>query len=331
MFSIEAPERGTMQLLTPSDRLHVREIYGNFEGDKNNFAVGQWAYPKLESVHERNIENAMHGYEISSSSCRGRFRGSRLGTGSGLVQWSLDYKPLLTWGTRGTSRNTATWLSHLPIFDPGYQVLMAHGVATSGYIICDGVRVDATGGVVYCEKNWGSAFPRKWWWVQANAFWKCRDLSILGVGAIRNTMGKEETVGMIAVHYEGELYEFANWNCDVLEWNVHEWGYWRASSTARTGHTVSIEASARDAPVSVLGPSREGMVFNVRDCARGCLKVTLKDKHRRRILDRATCDNAQVEVGGEWDGDWKASVDPMPWFLRGLVNQFNGPKMRTCL
>lgn len=331
MFAIEADGLGTLQLLTPSDKLHVREITGKFAGDKKKFSVGQWGYGEMESVSDTKTENILQGYQLSSTATHGVFRGSRKGSGSGIVQWALEFSPLLTWGTRGTSRNTATWLSNLQLFQPGYQVLMAHGVATGGYIIADGVRVDVTGAVVYSEKNWGRGFPRKWWWVQANGFWNCRDLSVLSCGAIRGILGREETVGIIAVHYEGQLYEFANWSCESLQWSVDRWGYWKAWSKSRTGHMVEFEASASEPPVSVLGPSDNGMVFNVRDCARGLLTLTLKDEDGNCILDRVACDNAQVEVGGEWEDDWKASVTPMPWPLRSLVNQFNGPKVCTSL
>ena len=101
---------------------------------------------------------------------------------------------------------TASWLSRLPVFDPGYQVLMAQGVVKEGYINVEGEMEDVSGAVVYCEKNWGTAFPRRWWWVQGGT----ADLAVTALGSTRITLGMEEVVGIVAVHLEGRLYEFAN-------------------------------------------------------------------------------------------------------------------------
>lgn len=90
-----------------------------------------------------------------------------------------------------------------------------------------------------------------------------------------------------------------------------------------------IEANTDEKAVEVLGPSKDGMVFNVRDCARGRLTVTLTDEFGKIILKRVKCDNAQVEVGGEWSGDWAATVRILPWLIRFFINLFNGPKVAT--
>lgn len=326
MFSIEAPDHGTMQLLTPSDNLHTRTLpTGRFTADKARLSVSHWGYPDADPrIRLSRSDNALQGYQLGATGSHGRFRGEK-----GLVQWGIDYRPLLTWGTRGTTRHTATWLSQLQLFEPGYQVLMAHGVVTDGYIISEGVRVDVTDAVVYCEKNWGRSFPSRWWWVQANGFWDVRDLSVLAVGARRRVLTGVETVGMIAIHYNGEMYEFANWSCESLRWEVGKWGSWKAWSVAWTGHVVEIVAHTEEKPVGVLGPSENGMVFNVQDCARGLLSVTLRDEKGDLVLDNVCCDNAQVEVGGEWTEEWEASVSPMPCILRAIVNRFNGPRVRT--
>lgn len=218
MFSIESEGPGTIQLLDDKDRLHIHEIpsseHMHFYGEKNRLSIGHWGYatnsassPKQPSGSSVELESAvLQGYQLSSKSCHGRFSGS-----SGPLQWGFEYDPVLSWGERGgSSRCTATWLSLLPMFDPGYQVLMAHGVASGGYLRLGDQDVDVSGAAVYCEKNWGRGFPKRWWWVQANSFEGQPDLSVTSLGSTRTVLGIEEEIGIIAVHFQGLFYEFSN-------------------------------------------------------------------------------------------------------------------------
>lgn len=82
-----------------------------------------------------------------------------------------------------------------------------------------------------------------------------------------------------------------------------------------------LEATTTDGAVDVLGPSADGMVFNVRDCARGTLTMTLVGPDGNTILDKVGTEAAQVENGGEtWTDEWEAEVSPMPQPIRAAVN-----------
>jgi len=54
-------------------------------------------------------------------------------------------------------QSTAGWLSFLPIFEPGWQILMAHGLAT-GWIEWNG-KTQFTNAPAYSEKL-GVLFPK---------------------------------------------------------------------------------------------------------------------------------------------------------------------------
>lgn len=50
------------------------------------------------------------------------------------VKWAFNIRPVYGWGDSGRpQRSTASWLSVLPVFEPHWQVLMAHGIA-DGYL-----------------------------------------------------------------------------------------------------------------------------------------------------------------------------------------------------
>ena len=198
MFSVEAKGLGTIQVAGPDDSVHFHALSGGLEGFR--------ASPRtLRMRHYDHVD--YYGYELTARASTGRLPNG--------LSWYVRYAPLATWGDRsGVPRCTATRLSRFSAFEPGWQVLMAHGLALHGEIRYSGKVFDVRDARVYMEKNWGASFPSKWWWVQANAFSMHPDLSVTSVGASRMVLGLKETLGMIAVHLDGVLYEFAN--CELF-------------------------------------------------------------------------------------------------------------------
>lgn len=121
------------------------------------------------------------GFQASATWQQGRIVASEAGAAGppmSSVQecsWAFRVNPAVGWGGAGggpgagASRATAGWLSALAVFEPHWQVLMAHGTA-DGWIEWGGRRFEFEGAPAYAEKNWGGGFPGKWVWVQCNTF-----------------------------------------------------------------------------------------------------------------------------------------------------------------
>lgn len=57
-------------------------------------------------------------------------------------RWSFAVRPVCGWGDAGArQRSTAGWLASLPVFEPHWQVVMAHGLAT-GWVEWGGRRYE---------------------------------------------------------------------------------------------------------------------------------------------------------------------------------------------
>lgn len=57
-------------------------------------------------------------------------------------RWAFSVRPVYGWGDEGErQRSTAGWLASLPVFEPHWQVVMAHGLAT-GWIEWGGKRYE---------------------------------------------------------------------------------------------------------------------------------------------------------------------------------------------
>lgn len=239
------------------------------------------------------------------------------------VAWDFSVSVQAGFGARGegtgeTSKqkhaSTAGWMSALPVFEPHYQILMAHGLAT-GHVTVDGTRTEFADAPAYAEKNWGGAgFPSKWFWTQCNAFPSAPGVSVTATGANRGVVllpGMREEVAGIFIHVpagtgsnpseEGEtsdaeskttaLYRFLPIRAGDEEpaeitWSVAPWGSWRVSAKTSTHECVVSccidPADAQPGDTTVLrapvDDHRRGVEPSCRESFRGRMTVSLWER-----------------------------------------------------
>ncbi|KAK7858113.1 tocopherol cyclase [Quercus suber] len=199
-----------------------------------------------------------------------------------------------------------------------------------GWIEWDGERFEFQNAPSYSEKNWGGAFPRKWFWVQCNVF----------EGA------SEEVALTIGVHYGGIFYEFVPWNA-VVSWEIAPWGNWYivAENQTHKGHLkdqmvmlgsysitdsflfmgqVEVKATTKDLGTTLRAPTTEsGLSPACKDTCFGELRLQLwerrYDGNKGKIILDVTSDMAAVEVGGgPWFNTWKGEATTPELLSRAL-------------
>jgi tocopherol cyclase len=291
---------GAIQILGPQHQLVARSF-----PDLSTF----WAYP--DRLGHGQVGNSpgefFHASEHQHGGC------VRIAATGEEIRWCFAVEPRYGWGApHRRQQSTAGWLSRFPIFEPGWQILMAHGQA-SGWI--EWRRPDASPQPsvhrqfdrvpAYAEKNWGGAFPSRWFWMQCNAFPHHPDLTLTAAGGVRRVLGRPEWAGLVGIHHHGAFHEFVPWNAR-LGWQVDPWGRWRMWAEKRS-HRVELQGSCSDEGVRVRVPTAEGLRFLCRDTTRGELRLKLWRRRGRalQLLLDASSHQAGLEVGGE---DWSA-----PW------------------
>jgi tocopherol cyclase len=191
----------------------------------------------------------------------------------------------------------------LPLFEPGWQILMAHGLAT-GWIEWQGERIEFVAAPAYSEKNWGRSFPQKWFWLNCNHFDGETDLAVTAGGGRRQVLGWMEEVAMIGIHYGGQFYEFVPWNSQV-HWQIDPWGQWQMQAE---NHYFQVELTGTtDLPGTLVQvPTEQGLVNCCRDTTRGLLNLTLRDRQGKTIVSASSA-LAGLETGGQpWSTVWVA-------------------------
>lgn len=158
------------------------------------------------------------------------------------MEWDFAVEAVSGWGDdAGPQRATAGWLATLPVFEPHWQVLVSHGLASGWVQWGDRPRWEFDKLPFYSEKNWGSTFPRRWAWLQCNSFAGSPGLALTGALALRDVLGTQEEVGIIGVQFRGELIEVSPAS-GRFTWDVDPWGSWKMSGR-NSKYEVSIEAT----------------------------------------------------------------------------------------
>jgi len=196
---------------------------------------------------------------------------------------------------------TMGWLSYLPVFAPGWQILRLHGLG-SGFVNWGDRRYEFINAPVYMEKNWGGAFPEQWFWLQCNAFGDYGNLSVITAGGKRKTLGVSSDVAMVKIFYGGEIYSFMPENSEVY-CEIMPWGSWQVRAYNSKGQRVEIIGKTEQKGTLVMVPTAAGLRFYCRDTALGRVRLTLEADGKSIS---AHSDQGAVEVGGAiWEELWR--------------------------
>jgi len=361
MYSVEEPElRGPRcgvgaQVMGPSDSYlcqHGRSSSAFWAAPHqlalgHSFARTPGGSPPTGLLDEADFDAAVReGFQATATWHQGRLRADDATSGPGPAAsvadcaWAFSVRPRAGWGGGAAARQRATagWLASLPVFEPHWQVLMSHGLA-SGWVQWGGRRYDFADAPFYSEKNWGGAFPRKWFWAQCNAFPACPGLALTAGGGVRELpllgAGRSEDVALIGLHVPSALlpasavaaaggdaeYTFIEcvpWSGQV-EWAVSPWGDW--TLRGRNAHfEVALRARCGAADGTPLrAPTAErGLAAVCRDTFAGRLTLCVWARGAGEAqgappLLCAESEQAALEIGGgPWVATWTARAAMAP-------------------
>jgi tocopherol cyclase len=316
MYSIEDPmgnqphSGGAVQVLGIDEAYLCRSLPNvhQFFADQHHFVFGHWGKtnlkipPRLLSPGEFNT-NVVEGYQVTANLNQGSIYDPLRDE---YCRWEYQIKPIYGWGNvQQPQQSSAGLLSSLPIFEPGWQITMAHGIAT-GWIEWRGKQYQFADAPAYSEKNWGSSFPQKWFWLNCNSFDDEQDLALTAGGGIRQVLWWQEEVALIGIHHQGKFYEFAPWNSQI-SWQIEPWGKWQLQGKS-SQYEVILTGETNLSGTYVRTPTSKGLLFNCRDTTRGRLSLSLY-KYRGQAIEETIVEASSVlgglEVGGmPWSEVW---------------------------
>ncbi|KAK4364902.1 hypothetical protein RND71_016260 [Anisodus tanguticus] len=164
------------QILGADDKYicQYSEESSNFWGSRhelilgNTFIAQNSTKPPNKEVRPQEFNRRVaEGFQVTPLWHQGSIRDDGRTDYTGIVKtasWEYGTRPIYGWGdVNSKQKSTAGWPAAFPVFEPHWQVCMAAGLST-GWIEWDGQRYEFQNAPSYSEKNWGGAFPRKWFW-----------------------------------------------------------------------------------------------------------------------------------------------------------------------
>lgn len=313
MYSIQAPaggqanSGGAVQILGIDEQYLCRTFPDSqtFYGDRHSFRFRQWhsKHSSLTSgfLAPEEFKLQIHtGYQVNPTLNQGSIYDP---VRDNFCRWQYQIQPVYGWGNpQSRQQSSAGFWSYLPIFEPGWQITMAHGLAT-GWIDWQGRRYQFTDAPAYSEKNWGGSFPSKWFWLNCNSFNDEPDLALTAGGGIRQVLWWQEEVALIGLHHYGKFYEFAPWNSQV-NWQIQPWGEWQMQAVNQN-YSIILNGTTDLPGTYVRTPTAQGLIFNCRDTTKGKLVLALRDLASRQTILQAESHLAGLEIGGfPWHEAW---------------------------
>ena len=325
MYSIDDPiggkpcSGGAAQILGPNDEYLCRTFPNvkQFWGSSKSLALGHWGKTDLATqpqyLHPAKFEHHIQeGYQATATLNQGYIYDRAT---SAYCRWQYEIQPVYGWGDSGIpQQSTAGWLSYFPIFEPGWQILMAHGLAT-GWIEWNGKRYEFRDAPAYSEKNWGHAFPKKWFWLNCNSFKDEPDLALTAGGGNRRVLWWQESAALVGIHYRGKFYEFVPWNSKV-SWQIQPWGYWQMQAE-NADYEVELIGTTDQTGTPLRAPTEQGLIFFCRDTMHGQLSLELRERcsGKSKIILKASSSVCGLEIGGgPWQDSWISSAK-FPWVV----------------
>lgn len=318
MYSIEDPiggkpySGGAAQILGPNDEYLWRTFpdVTKFWSSRDILGLGHWGQTDLnaQAIYLLPAEfdrYVLEGYQATATLNQGIIRDRAT---NNYCRWQYEIQPVYGWGNQNSiQQSTAGWLSFSQIFEPGWQILMAHGFA-SGWIDWNGKIYEFTNAPAYGEKNWGGAFPQKWFWLNSNSFDNEPDLALTAGGGRRGVLWWMESVAMIGLHYQGKFYEFVPWNSKV-EWDIQPWGRWQMQAR-NLNYEVELTGTTHLPGTLLRAPTANGLKFCCRDTMQGKLNLELRKINygQSQIILKTQSSLCGLEIGGgSWDNSWQSS------------------------
>ncbi len=314
MYSIEDPQGdtatsgGMAQILGPQDQHQWRtfpEVRG-FWADRQSLALGHWGATekKLQippqylspDIFERYVRS---GYQTSDTLNQGSIQDPIT---EQKIAWRYRIEPVYSYGF--PPQATMGWLSYLPVFEPGWQILMAHGWAY-GWVQWQDQRYIFDRVPAYIEKNWGGAFPGKWFWIHCNAFRDYPDLSLTCAGGRRGVLWWQEDVGLLSIHWRGEAILLLSENAQ-MSWQIDPWGNWKVQAEQEEW-SITLEARTQITGTQVYTPTQQGMQKQCRDTLLGQLQVQVWRREGQVWAQYLHAKSALAGLetgGGPWSTTW---------------------------
>ncbi len=212
------------------------------------------------------------------------------------VKGRVDFSNHLGWPDSFLNPGSMGFYNYIPKMQCYAQVCVMD-FDLSGSLEINGQFVDFTGGKGYIEKNWGSAFPYSWVWVQGNSFQKARASLSCSLAHIPFPVSSFRGF-LVGLYVDDCFYEFTTMNRSKAE--VIQKGTDIVMHLKNRRHSLTLDCETNSEDFILLnGPRGDQMVPLVQENLQGKVTVILKENAGRKVIYEDFSQCAGVEYGGD--------------------------------
>lgn len=187
------------------------------------------------------------------------------------------------------------WYSFTPLMQCYHGIVSMHHTL-DGALVHDGRTWEYNNAIGYIEKDWGTSFPKCWFWTQCNTFKSDKKISVFASVAHIPWMGNF-FVGYIAAIQVGDtLHRFATYNGAKYKTRVEEDSLYLEF---KKGNLILKVKSIKGIGAELKSPISGKMTGKVNESLQAKMEVELiKDG---KVLLHVFGSNAGLEVAGDHD------------------------------
>lgn len=212
------------------------------------------------------------------------------------IRGRIHFGDLKPWPVTLRSPGIMGWYAWVP-FMQTYHGVVSLDHALSGELDVGYDSVTFDGGRGYIEKDWGSAFPSAYVWMQCNHF-ESIGTSLTASIATIPWLGGSFPGFIVGLLHQGNLYRFATYT--GAETERFEVSDTHVTWVIRDKHRRLRLEAIRTRGGLIYGPQPHAMNRHLEETLQATVTVTLQEwKRQERVLFRGTGQHAGLEVSGE--------------------------------
>ena len=185
------------------------------------------------------------------------------------------------------------WYSFTPMMQCYHGIVSMHHTI-DGHLTHEGKEWTYENGVGYIEKDWGTSFPKCWFWTQCNTFEGEDKISVFASVAHIPWMGRYFIGYIAAVQFNDQLYRFATYNGAKFKTRLEGDSLYL---DFKKGSQILSVKSTKGIGADLKSPISGKMTGKVNESLQANMEVRLTD--RNGVVFEANGENAGMEIAGE--------------------------------
>ena len=187
------------------------------------------------------------------------------------------------------------WYSFTPMMQCYHGIVSMHHYI-NGSIRHDGRDWNYSNGIGYIEKDWGTSFPKCWFWTQCNTFKGEKKLSVFASVAHIPWMGNYFVGYIAAIQIGDQLHRFATYNGAKFKTRLEEDSLFLEF---KKGKTVLSVKSTKGIDAELKSPISGKMTGKVNESLQAKMEVQLIENGKNTL--HVIGENAGLEIAGDID------------------------------